>query len=79
MNLCKKSGCHSFLIEYANKILSGEIPACWWIKLQYKLLLEDIENPNCIFDIEEAQKRIKFIESKCKHTKSPFAGKPVIV
>ena len=43
MNSCKESGTHSFLIEYANKINSGEIPACWWIKLQYKLLLEDIE------------------------------------
>lgn len=79
MNSCKKSGNHSFLIEYANKILSDEILACWWIKLQYKLLLEDIENPECIFDVEEAHKRIRFIESKCKHTKSPFAGKPVIL
>lgn len=77
MNLCKKSGTHSFLIEYANKIQSGEIPACWWIKLQYKLLLEDIEKPDEIFDVEEAHKRIRFIEAKCKHTKSPFAGKPV--
>lgn len=77
MNSCKESGTHSFLIEYANKIQSGEIPACWWIKLQYKLLLEDVEKPDEIFDVEEAHKRIKFVESKCKHTKSPFAGKPV--
>ena len=79
MNSCKESDNHSFLIEYANKIMSGKIPACWWIKLQYNLLLKDIKNPDCIFDVEEAHKRIRFIESKCKHTKSPFAGKPVVL
>ena len=73
------SSCNSYLVEYANKILSGEILANRWIKLQYSLLLDDIKNERLIFDVTEAQKRIKFIETKCKHTKSPFAGKPVVL
>ena len=73
------NSCDSYLVEYANKILSGEILANRWIKLQYRLLLDDIENERLIFDVTEAQKRIKFIETKCKHTKSPFAGKPVVL
>ena len=77
--ILKNSSDRSYLEEYAEKILSGEIIANYWIKKQYEQLVRDMKSGEYIIDLEEAHKRIKFIERKCKHTKSPFAGKPVIL
>ncbi len=70
---------NSYLIEYAKKCLNGEIIAGEELKLQLSLLIEDINDPQFKFDTEEAHKRIKFIESECKHSISPFAGKPFLL
>lgn len=77
--ILENSSDRSYLEEYAEKILSGEIIANYWIKRQYEQLIHDIDSGEYIFDLKEAHKRIKFIETKCKHTKSPFAGKPVML
>lgn len=58
----------TYIEEYYNKIVSGEIVACKRIKQVYKKLVDDIHNPkdNWIFDIELAEKPIIFIETFCK-------------
>jgi len=42
-------------------------------------LIEDLDNPDYYYDTHDAELRIEFIENFCKHTKSPFYGKPFIL
>ena len=39
----------------------------------------EIEQTDYVFDIDKAQRPIRFIESMCKHSKGKWAGKPVIL
>ena len=70
------NGKHSYLLEYYNKIKSGEIVAGQELILQLENLVEDLSNPAYFYDTTDAEFRITFVESFCKHTKSPFYGKP---
>lgn len=70
---------HSYLIEYYNKCKSGEILIGKELMTMLEILMDDMNNPVYKFDIKEAHKRIKFIEKECKHSISPFAGKPFIL
>ncbi|MEG2740257.1 terminase large subunit [Clostridium sp.] len=58
----------TYIEEYYQKILSGEINACHRIKQVYQKLVQDLYNPNgnWVFDIELANKPIIFIETFCK-------------
>ncbi len=57
----------SYLEEYCNKIINGDITACDKIKTICQKLLEDIYNPNeWHFDEAIANKHIGFIEKYCK-------------
>lgn len=85
----------TYIEEYYNKILSGEIIACKKIKAVYKKLVDDLKNPKTIsflnkitdeveehtyiFDERKANRPIQFIEKYCKHSKGKWAGKPVIL
>lgn len=42
-------------------------------------LYEDLSNPDYIYDTWDSEDRKEFIESFCKHTKSPFYGKPFVL
>lgn len=68
------------IIEYNEKIQSGEIIACEKIKKVYKQLVIDITiNPKFRYDEARANHAIKFIEKYCKHSKGKWGGKPVIL
>lgn len=67
---------HSYLLEYYNKIKSGEIIAGQELIQQLENLIEDLDNPDYFYDNSDAEFRILFIERFCKHTKSPFFGMP---
>ena len=60
----------TYLEEYANKVLSGEIVACNRVKQVYTLLLDKLKNPEkyktYFFDEERANRPIDFIEKFCK-------------
>ena len=43
------------------------------------ILITHFDNPDIQIDFEDAHKRIKFIETRCKHYEAPFAGKPFIL
>ena len=69
----------NFILEYWNKIQSGEIVACRRLIQQYQKLVDELEHPRdpWVFDIEKATKPIEFIERFCKHSKGKWIGKPV--
>ncbi len=70
---------HSWLIQYIGKCKSGEIIIGHELMLMLDILLSHFDDPEIRFELEDAHKRIKFIETKCKHFEAPFAGKPFIL
>lgn len=74
-----KADIHSYLLEYIGKCQSGEILVGSDLKQEFDILIENLNNPDIKFDVSDAQKRIKFIESKCKFYEAPFAGKPFLL
>ena len=76
------NGEHSWLLEYTNKCKSGEIIVGHELIMQLDILvghLSDLRVPKITVDLSDAHKRIKFIETRCKHFEAPFAGKPFIL
>jgi len=69
----------SYLLDYYEKCQSGEIIVGKELLQCLRNLIEDLENGDYHFDLPEPHKRIKFIETKCKHSISPFAGKPFLL
>lgn len=76
---CTYNGQYSWLLEYINKCKSGEIIIGHELMQQLDILLTHFENKDITIDFEDAHKRIKFIETKCKHYEAPFAGKAFIL
>ncbi len=75
----------SWLLEYIEKTKSGEILIGQELMLMLDILLMHLNEPTAVFpcgirfEMEDAHKRIKFIETHCKHYEAPFAGKPFIL
>lgn len=69
------------IIEYNEKIQSGEITACKKIKILYKHLATEIQNPESkyFYDEKRANHALTFIEKFCKHSKGKWGGKPVVL
>lgn len=66
--------CHE--IEQGN-IIVGEELKMMLSRLKLEMFDTDYRNKHdIIVNYTESQKRIKFIETNCKHYESPFAGKP---
>lgn len=76
---------NSYILEYYEKIKSGEIIVGEELLLQLEKLVKEISDPvyqnimNIKIEFEDSNKRIKFIENECKHFEAPFAGKPFIL
>ena len=69
----------SYLLEYINEIEKGNIRVGKELRAVLDALKSDMDNPDYIYDLHPGQLRINFIESFCKHTKSPFNGQPFIL
>lgn len=69
----------NYLIEYHRQIEDGNILVGEELKKQLDLLIQDLKNPRYVFDEAPGNLRIDFIETFCKHTKSPFNGHPFIL
>lgn len=69
----------NYLIEYYNEIQKGNILVGEELKKQIDKLIADLDNPRYIFDEKPGNLRIDFIQTFCKHTKSPFNGQPFIL
>lgn len=48
---------------YAASVVSGEVPACKWIKLAAQRHLNDLARSDIYYDLDEEHLRIKFIET----------------
>ena len=67
------------LIEYMQKCRSGEIIVGRELLQWFDIVMELFNDPDIAYDTEDAKKRVKFIETKCKLYEAPFAGKPFIL
>lgn len=69
----------NYILEYLDKIESGEIIVCKRIRQQYERLVNDILEPRdpWMYDNDLALDAIEFIETFCKHSKGEWAGKPL--
>ncbi len=59
----------NYLQEYWSLIQNGEIVVGYWIKRQIRNLINDLEDPQFVYETEEAHKRIKFMERLCLQSK----------
>ena len=69
----------TYLEQYVEAIESRQIIVGQELYTVLKQLVEDINDGRYIYDTKRAHRRIAFIERFCKHTKSPFHGKPFIL
>lgn len=69
----------SWIAKYWESIKSGESVVGTYVRIQMEKLMEDMSSPDIVFDPTDSNKRIRFIESECKHAQAPFAGKPFIL
>lgn len=68
----------NYIIEYNEKIQSGEIVTSNRVKKVYARLVDDIEKKGIYhFDIERANKPVEFIETFCKHSKGEWIGNSI--
>lgn len=67
----------SYLFQYYTEIKEGRIMAGQDLITCLDNLMEDMSNPEYVYDIGAGHLQIAFIERFCKQTKSPFFGKPL--
>lgn len=69
------------IIEYYNKIVSGEEVVSAKVRRVYKKLVDDIydQNSEWEYNPKRANHAIEFIENFCKHSKGKMGGKPFIL
>lgn len=58
----------NYILEYYQKIKSGEIIVGKWILLIYEYIVKGLENKEFFFSAQKANKAIKFIETFCHHS-----------
>ena len=76
-NKRKPSADDSFLLEYRERIESGEIIAGMELRMELDNLAEDLKNDEYYYDRKDALLRMNFIENCIRLTKSPFYGQPM--
>ena len=60
---------HNYIYEYYDQITRGEVVVGEWIRLAYKMLVDDLEKGATQYNAKAVNKAIKFIESFCHHSK----------
>lgn len=61
----------NYLLTYYKEIQKGAIVVGKELKAVLDQLVLDLDNPKYVFDERSGHTRINFIETFCKHTKSP--------
>jgi len=69
VNKCEKKY-RNYILEYKEKIDSGEVKSNKWIKKLYEKILEGLEEGLFFLDLKKAHKAITFIENFCHHNKT---------
>lgn len=73
------NGTHSWLLEYIARCRWGDEIVGRELMMWLDTLETFFDHPDIRVDFTDAHKRIKFIETQCKHFEAPFAGKPFIL
>ena len=60
---------HNYIYEYYDQITRGEVVVGEWIRLAYKMLVDDLEKGATQYNAKTVNKAIKFIENFCHHSK----------
>lgn len=68
---------NSYLLEYRERILTGEIIAGQELILELNNLKEDFKDDTYFYDREDALLRMDFMENCVRLTKSPYYNKPM--
>ena len=69
----------TYLEEYVQAIQNGDQLVGQELLNTLEKLIQETQDPRYRYEPKRAKKRIAFIERFCKHTKSPFHGKPFIL
>jgi phage terminase large subunit-like protein len=75
----------SYIVEYYNKIKNKELIVGQELWSMLEQVYTEVTDPiyqnihKVRFNQDESEKRIKFIETKCKHYEAPHAGKPFVL
>lgn len=72
-------GTHSYLLEYISLCKLGKIIIGRELMPSLDIFLDHFNDPTITIEFEDAHKRILFIETRCKHSEAPFAGKPFLL
>lgn len=67
----------TYLEEYHEMIRSGELITGYWVKKEVAQLVRDMQDGRFVYDVDEAQKRIRFEETLCLQSKAPYYMKPI--
>lgn len=67
----------TFLEEYRDLILRREVVVGYWIRKEIENLYRDLQDPRYVYDVTEAHKRIRFMETCCLQSKAPYYMKPL--
>ena len=67
----------TYLEQYHDLIKNGEVIVGYWIRKEIENLIEDLNNPDYVYDTTEAHKRIHFMETCCLQSKQPYYMKPL--
>ena len=69
----------TYIEEYYNKIMSGEIQASKWVKKQYQMIIPIVrdEDKEYMYDDKKGSVRIEFGERFCKLSKDDWNGQPM--
>lgn len=59
----------NYIYEYYDQITRGEVVVGEWIRLAYKMLVDDLEKGAAQYNAKAVNKAIKFIENFCHHSK----------
>ena len=65
----------SYIRQYWEEIESGKTLVNYYVRKQMEMLLDEMDSQDIMVDLQESEKRIRFIESECRHSEAPFAGK----
>lgn len=67
----------NYLLQYRDAIRAGDIKAGADMKDELDNLIDDLDNPEYVYDTKDAEIRIDFIENCIRLTKAPFYNKPM--
>lgn len=70
---------NSYLLEYRERIQSGEILVGQELRMELDNLAEDFHNDAYYYDREDALLRMDFMEHCVRLTKSPYYNKPMVL